>query len=194
DDRSLGYVEWTGRVWGSWRSLGGKWTSSPGACATERGGRLVYCRGVDNATYQNNGLVQNWESLGGSFTSAPAAVYRAQISAEGWIDVFARGGDYGIWQRAYRGQSGWSDWLSAGGSLTSAPAASSGGAALLDVFAGGNDNALWHRNFDENRRSWTNWEPLGGSGLTSLRPRSRGAATPGFRITVTIISTSMSSS
>ncbi|HLW58569.1 MAG TPA: hypothetical protein VKV57_01450 [bacterium] len=55
DDFSLSYAEWNGRQWGSWQSLGGKWTSSPGACVTEVGGHLVYCRDVDNATYQNNG-------------------------------------------------------------------------------------------------------------------------------------------
>ncbi len=164
DDFSLGYVEWDGRQWGSWQSLGGKWTSSPGACPTDRGGQFVYCRGVDNAIYQNNGLVPHWDSLGGAFTSGPAAVFRAKLNTGAGIDVFARGGDYGLWQRAYRGAN-WSDWLSVGGSLASAPAVAAGGTALLDVFARGNDNALWHRNFDENRENrgtWTNWESLGG--------------------------------
>jgi len=164
DDFSLGYAEWNGRQWGSWQSLGGKWTSSPGACATDVGGHLVYCRGVDNATYQNNGHITHWDSLGGAFTSAPTAVYRTKIFGQIGIDVFVRGGNYGLWQKAYQGGGGgsWSDWLSVGGSLASAPAVASGGPALLDVFARGNDNALWHLNFDENRRSWTNWESLGG--------------------------------
>lgn len=164
DDFSLGYVKWNGRHWGSWQNLGGKWTSSPGACPTDLGGQFVYCRGVDNAIYQNDGLVQHWDTLGGAFTSAPAAAFRTKLFGGTGIDVFARGGDYAIWQRAYRGN--WSDWLSVGGSLTSAPAVASGGTTLLDVFARGNDNRLWHRNWDENRENrgtWTNWESLGGS-------------------------------
>ncbi|MDQ3569740.1 MAG: hypothetical protein M3396_03795 [Actinomycetota bacterium] len=103
--------------------------------------------------------VPNWEYQGGALTSGPDAASRDP----GLLDVFARGTDNAMWQRAWDGST-WRPWGSLGGVLTSDPAAVSWGPNRLDVFARGTDNQLWHRAWDGSR--WLPWEPLGGH-LTS---------------------------
>ncbi|KAJ9614397.1 hypothetical protein H2200_002533 [Cladophialophora chaetospira] len=97
-----------------------------------------------------------WEYLGGYCTSRPVAVSRQQ----GIIDVFARGGDGGLWHLAFNQYSSdqtWSNWtsLSGGAQIQSEPEAVSWGTNNLEVFAWGGDNTLLHKRYDASANSWT---------------------------------------
>lgn len=94
-----------------------------------------------------------WTSHGGALASAPVAV----ASAEGRIDVFARGSDDALWHRWFDGQ--WYPWQSLGGVFVGTPAAVSWDGGQIDVFARDASGALQHRYFDG---SWHGWELLGG--------------------------------
>ena len=65
----------------------------------------------------------------------------------GRIDVFVRGGDNALWQRAWFSTSGWSAWqkLSSSGPIVSGPGVSSTGSNSLDVWATSTDNEVVYR-------------------------------------------------
>jgi len=70
------------------------------------------CRSTNGALYHkwwNGATWSAWESLGGTLTASPAAA----SPSTGVVDVFARGSDGAVWQRAYN--HGWSSWTSLGG-------------------------------------------------------------------------------
>jgi IPT/TIG domain-containing protein len=94
-----------------------------------------------------------WEFLGGGLSSAPAAA----SWSPGRLDVFARGGDNGLWHKWYSG--GWSDWEPLGGVLSSGPGVVSWAPGRLDVLVQGLDGALWHKWYSA---GWSGWESLGG--------------------------------
>jgi acylphosphatase len=95
----------------------------------------------------------------------------ANSSADGRIEVFARGGDghlWHIWQVARDGD--WSDWkdlsrhrpLPGGDLLTLAgdPATNSSADGRIEVFARGADGHLWHIWQIARDGDWSNWEDL----------------------------------
>jgi hypothetical protein len=69
----------------------------------------VFVTGTTNALYQWTGST-GWVNLGGYLTSSPGAT----SWSSGTIDVFARGGDNGLWQRFYN-KGAWGTWTSIGG-------------------------------------------------------------------------------
>jgi YD repeat-containing protein len=97
-----------------------------------------------------------YEDLLGFVTTPPVAVSRGP----GLIDVFARGGDAGLWHLAYDDKaSSWSNWTRISGDtkIQGQPDAISADANTLDVFAWGEDGSMLHKSFDPVSNSW----PLG---------------------------------
>ncbi|MCP3136962.1 PASTA domain-containing protein [Pyxidicoccus xibeiensis] len=147
------------------QSLGGTWTSGPGA-VLQTGGRLVvFDRGTDNAMWHRwqltrNGAWSDWGPLGGTWTSDPDCA----LNAPGGLVVFARGTDGAIWHCWQEGPDGdWSGWASLGGQWTSGPSALLQTGGRLVVFARGTDNAIWHRWQLSPNGDWSDWGPLGGT-------------------------------
>ena len=96
-----------------------------------------------------------WSSLGGVLVSGPGVSSWGSTRS----DVFAQGGERGLWQNTYNGTT-WGGWTPLGGVITGDPDAASWGTGRIDVFVRGQDNALWHRYSDGT--SWSGWEALGG--------------------------------
>jgi hypothetical protein len=96
-----------------------------------------------------------WDSLGGILLSPP----RATAWAADRLDVFAVGGDSGLWHKWWDGSS-WGGWEPLSGVITTPPEVVSWGPNRLDIFALGTDFGLYHRWWDGS--SWGGWEPLGG--------------------------------
>ena len=108
----------------------------------------------------NNHLVHTWrdaadtglgafapyEDLRGFVTTPPVVVARAP----GFLDVFARGGDGGLWHLGFQNGT-WSEWelLSGPGfQIQGQPEAVSTGADTIDVFAWGVKGELLHKKFN----------------------------------------------
>ncbi|TMR29311.1 hypothetical protein ETD96_35815 [Actinomadura geliboluensis] len=96
----------------------------------------------------------------------------AHSSADGRIEVFARGADghlWHVWQVARDGD--WSNWqdlgrhrpLPNGALLTVAgdPAAHSSADGRIEVFVRGTDNHLWHVWQVARDGDWSDWEDFG---------------------------------
>jgi outer membrane protein assembly factor BamB len=139
-------------------SLGGSWTSAPGAASWSSTRDDVFVRGADNALHhidRNGGPWGAFETLDGTLGSAPTAASWAPNR----IDVFMTGTDQQLWHKWWNGTS-WSGWFPLGGVLTAAPAVTAWSANRLDVFAIGQDSGLWHQSW--NGSAWSGWQPLGG--------------------------------
>ena len=96
-----------------------------------------------------------WSSLNGVLVSGPgASAWGASRS-----DVFAVGGDRGLWQDTWNG-SAWAGWSPLGGMVTGDPGAVSWASGRIDVLVRGSDGALYHRYSDGSQ--WSGWEGLGG--------------------------------
>jgi hypothetical protein len=146
----------------SWTSLGGGFSSGPGAASWGAGRLDAFATGLDGALWHiawTGTAWSGWQSLGGGLTSSPAAV----SWGSGRIDVFARGQDNAMWHIAWDGAA-WSGWQSLGGGFGSGPAAASWSTGRLDVFARGEDNALWRDVWDGS--TWSGWQSLGGGMLS----------------------------
>ena len=105
-----------------------------------------------------------WTPLGGVLTSDPTSVANGART-----DVFARGGDNGIYQKTWSGTS-WGPWHGLGGGFaaSSGPDADHRAAGSVDIFARGTDNGLWHTWSDDNGDTFAAWESLAaGQTLTS---------------------------
>ncbi len=88
-----------GTTWSNWASLGGQLASGTGPAASSQGSRLdVFAEGTTGALYQktSTGSWSGWINLGGALTSSPAAT----SPTSGVIDVFVRGTDNALWERA----------------------------------------------------------------------------------------------
>jgi len=93
--------------------------------------------------------------VGVTIVGAPAAAG----SANGRIDVFARGSDDGLWQ-TYFDTKGWHEWIRVGGGIASSPAVPSPYQSdRIDVFATGVAGDLMHFWFDKD--GWHGPESLG---------------------------------
>jgi hypothetical protein len=108
-DGALYSRQFSGGVWGSWKKIGGQLLAGTGPAAYNWGSAQtgVFVTGTSHALYQWTGST-GWVNLGGYLTSSPAAT----SPANGVIDVFVRGGDNGLWQKAYN--NGWYAWKSIG--------------------------------------------------------------------------------
>ena len=92
---------------------------------------------------------------GAAILGGPGAVARGADR----LDIFVRGADNQLWQKAWNG--GWMGYFPLGGFLTSSPSASSWAPNRLDVFVRGSDNALYHKSWDG--IEWSAYERLGGN-------------------------------
>ncbi|KAI0139523.1 fucose-specific lectin [Hypoxylon sp. NC0597] len=102
-----------------------------------------------------NAEADNWtayEDLRGFVTTPPVAVSRTP----GIIDVFARGGDAGLWHISYNdGNGNWTNWTRIGTKIQGQPDAISVTSDSLDVFAWGQDGSMLHKSYDSVSNSWT---------------------------------------
>jgi hypothetical protein len=73
------------------------------------------------------------------------------------IDVFARGGNGGVWGRVWDAR-GWHGWSALGGFVTTAPDVASRAFNRLDIFARGADGAVYQREWTGT--GFTGWHPV----------------------------------
>ncbi|KAI1170119.1 hypothetical protein F4777DRAFT_570501 [Nemania sp. FL0916] len=95
-----------------------------------------------------------YEDLHGCVTTPPVAVSRRP----GIIDVFARGGDGGLWQISYDDDAGkWSSWsrISGDTKISGQPDVISIDSDSLDVFARSPEGAILHKSFDVASNTWS---------------------------------------
>ena len=155
---------WANGVWGNYSDLGGGDMQFTPAAVSWDGTRvdvfgvslannhLFHTYAGDGTTWAIfNGGASNFEDLGGFYTSSPVAVSRAK----GFLDVFARGGDGGLWQLSYNGS--WSPWtlISSNTTIQGQPDALSWDANRIDIFAWGSDNSLLTKSFNAQTGQWT---------------------------------------
>jgi hypothetical protein len=150
-----------GGSWTSWRSLGGKLTSSPAAASPASGVIDVFVRGSDGALWQrtttNGGASWSaWASIGGQLASGTGPAVCSQGSS---LDVFVQGTDHVLYYKQWDGTT-WSGWKSLGAGLTSSPGVTSQANGKIDVFVRGTDNAIWYREYSGT--SWSTWHGLSG--------------------------------
>ncbi|KAI1411827.1 fucose-specific lectin [Hypoxylon sp. FL1857] len=94
----------------------------------------------------------DYEDLHGFVTTPPVAISRSP----GIIDVFARGGDAGLWHISYDdGNKNWTSWNRIGTKIQGQPDAISTASERLDVFAWGQNGSMLHKSYDSASRSWT---------------------------------------
>ncbi|KAK7970021.1 hypothetical protein PG988_009094 [Apiospora saccharicola] len=89
-----------------------------------------------------------WEDLKGFVTTPPVAVSRAA----GVLDLFARGGDGGLWRLGFQDGkwAGWERVSREGVQIQGQPEAISTNADTIDVFAWGTKGELLHKKFNNN--------------------------------------------
>jgi len=142
--------------WSGWISLGGGGTSAPAAISRRDTSILdLAVRGTDNAihlrSFQPGSGWSGWGSLGGNLTSAPSL----NSQDPGVLNVWSRGIDGQLFQRAWNGNA-WRDWEPLGGGLMGAPAALSRVANHVDMFVRGTDRAL-HQRYWHGGTGWSAW-------------------------------------
>lgn len=122
------------------------------------GYHIFLVNATDRALYYMfwNGSASEWIEVGGYLTSRPVAVSRP----DGRLDLFARGGDAGLWQISFNQDASslvWSNWTSISGDtkVLSEPEAVTWGPENIEVFAWGENNTLLHKRYDDNDESWT---------------------------------------
>ena len=140
----------TGPAWSAQSRVGGVIVGAP-AAAVAGTTVVVAARGTDNALWlrmMRHGTWGSWTSWGGVLTSSPAI----SGTADGRIDVFARGADLAVWTRTLPGGGALTPWRSIGGRVTTAPAVPN---TLTEVYAAGTDHAVWVY-------TGSGWRSLGG--------------------------------
>ena len=88
---------WNGMSWGPWENLGGSLSSSPATVSCAAGTVDVFVLGGDGVMWRKsfNGTTWGgWTLIGGSWNADPGAVCQPGTTK---IDLFERGGDYGLW-------------------------------------------------------------------------------------------------
>ncbi|MEZ4453541.1 MAG: RICIN domain-containing protein [Nannocystaceae bacterium] len=147
--------------WSGFGRLGGQITSTPVPLYVD-GRWYVFVRGSDGALWVCwYGGAWNWQKLDVVFQGEPTAT----SCGPGCIDVFVRGGDSSLINRAFRGGQ-WRAPVALGGVITTDPAAISSAPGRVDVVVRGTDNALWGRRLEG--ESWQPWRRYGGE--LSSRP------------------------
>ena len=99
------------------------------------------------------------EDLGPAIVGGPGAVARGPDR----LEIFVRGADNQLWQKAWNG--GWLSYYPLGGFVSSSPTVSSWAPNRLDVFVEG--SALYHKSW--NGIGWSPYERLGES--LEVRPQ-----------------------
>src|SRR5438067_699176 len=81
-----------------------------------------------------------WTSLGGYLISEPVVAR----NPNGALEVFAVGGDHGLYHNWQTWSGAWSGWYALGGYVQPPFAVASNANGSLEVFVRGGDNQLWH--------------------------------------------------
>jgi hypothetical protein len=111
-----------------------------------------------------------WTSLGGNLTSAPTL----DSQEDGIVNVFARGTDGSVQQRAWSG-SAWTDWGSIGGGIVGAPTSISRARGYLNLYVRGAGNQTYADAFVTGV-GWYGWGLLDSAPMDSTAaPFSTGA-------------------
>lgn len=159
--------------WVNWKELGGDWAKFAPTVVSWGQGRLDYfvVGSDDHALYHGHATTKGtwtrpedgslFENRGGYITGRPAAV----SSVQGRLDVFARGGDGGLWTTDFQPSGrGWTEWTFLGEDIVGEPEAVSWGPNRIDVFVWKTDFSVGHKYFDGS--TWTpelGFENLGGN-------------------------------
>jgi hypothetical protein len=140
---------WTvdaGFDWAGWSSLGGSIAGSPVAVLnTANGTAAVSGLGADSSIwYTAHPSGSGWTpfaSLGGYLTSDPAAAF----DSSGSLELFARGGDNGVWYviGAPGAPFTFGSWAGLGGTINNGPTARINQDGRIAVFVEGTDTAVW---------------------------------------------------
>ncbi|ETS84950.1 hypothetical protein PFICI_02975 [Pestalotiopsis fici W106-1] len=95
----------------------------------------------------------DYEDLGGFGTTPPTAISRTL----GTLDVLVRGGNGGLWHRAYSSGGIWSAWQRISGTvkIQGQPHAISISDTTIDVFAWGTDGAMLHKRYSSVDQEWS---------------------------------------
>jgi hypothetical protein len=190
-------VRWDSRAWGSYNDLGGgdmqftpaavSWDGVPvdvfGVSLANN--HLFHTYAANGTTWTTfNGGASTFEDLGGFCTSSPVVISRGK----GLIDVFARGGDGGLWYLSYNGS--WSNWtlISGNATIQGQPDALSWDANRIDIFAWGSDDALLTKTFNAQTNQWTPSDRFNqiGTGLSGP-PKSVSDATGSMHVVVYLL-------
>jgi acylphosphatase len=136
-----------GGSWSSWDGLGGSIGGNPVALSnTSSGLAEIFGLGTDgaiwNISHPSGSGWSGWTSLGGFLTSDPSAAF----DTNGITEVFARGGDNGLWRitnTASGPPTGWNSWLPLNGTLANGPTAAVNQDGRIAIFVEGSDTAMW---------------------------------------------------
>ena len=141
--------------WSAWSSFGGYILADPAAAIDSADLHLRY-RGFQQRSQEKQNV-------------AGRAVITEQERGFGKVEIFAQGGDGGLWRitEVSPGVPDPNGWTSVGGSFIGSPVVETDRAGNLDVFVRGSDNALWHILQDASTHTWGPWTSLGGSSGTS---------------------------
>jgi hypothetical protein len=132
--------------WAGWSSLGGSIASSPVVANNSGTGNVIVSGlGTDSSiwytAHPNGSGWTPFASLGGFLTSDPGAAFDSNGSAE----IFARGGDNGLWYNkgAVGAPFSFGGWATLGGTLANGPTAKTNGGGRIAAFVEGTDTAMW---------------------------------------------------
>lgn len=147
-----------GGVWSATTAFGGVLIGAP--AATRVGNDVVVVgRGGDSALWwmrRTNGVWSAWQTLGGVLSAAPAVTG----SADGRIDVFARGTNNQTFTRTLRPGAAWTPWSTVEGYAVTGPAAVATSSGRIELMTIGGDNAVWRRTLGTT--GWSAWTSLSG--------------------------------
>jgi hypothetical protein len=189
---------WDARVnnglWNDWFVIPGNLSAPPGATVTALARSPDHMdlfvvgndTGVSSAWWDanvNNGMWNSWFGIPGGFSGRPGSVVTALARTPDHMDLFAVGGDGGVysaWWDANANGGLWNDWFRTPGALTARPGAPVDALTRspehMDLFAvdinGGIYSAWWDAR--ANNGQWNNWFPLD----LSTQPQTTMGVTP----------------
>jgi len=164
-DNALWQRAYSNGSWSPWFRLDGRVLSSRPAVGTMGPDHEhVFARGQDGQIWQKWWTAaagwSAWTALGApsvGFVDAPTTISRNSKVC----NLYARGADNALWQRAYSNAQ-WSAWFrhNDGGLLAAEPALGSMGPDHEHIFVRGQDGQVWQKWWTA-ASGWSAWTPLG---------------------------------
>ncbi|MCW2506716.1 MAG: domain protein beta Propeller, partial [Actinomycetia bacterium] len=141
--RAITQQSFTAGGWGNPSSLGGGWSTGPGAAADPGGRVMLAAAGTNNKVsirIRTNGSWGAWAAVDGSVstTAQPAVASTGKDS----FALVVRGTDNHAWIRFWTSGT-WAAWRSLGATLSTAPAAAGLPNHSVAVVAAGSGGVLW---------------------------------------------------
>jgi len=175
-DNQLWYAQFGNGA--TWRSLGGRLTSKPGAVSLGGGAYAVFVRGADGAVWQRTytGTAwEPWQGVGGRVLSGtgPTAAY---LTGSGRIYVGVVGTDGQMYLKIANLTGG---FFSIGGRTTASPTLTAISPSALVAFSRGTNGAGYDNRLTEGE-GLTGWQSMGGrltSGLAASSVTGAGKTT-----------------